>query len=132
MSQIPKLECIFYFVEEILYKIFPQFICDCKWVFYKIKKKLVYRSIFINILGYREKKLWKIWVCEDYIDKIEMWGKGWDTRWSKRTHNSGFRSEDEWQILDKAKGMMAQGGDTKSEETWNVLELNSYTCFCPL
>lgn len=58
--------------------------------------------------------------------------KGWDTRLSKRTHDLGFRYEEEWETLDGAKGMVIQGQDTKSKETWNVLEPNGHICFCLL
>lgn len=51
---------------------------------------------------------------------------------SKRTHDLGFRYEEEWETLDGAKGMVIQGQDTKSEETWNVIEPNGHIYFCLL
>ena len=57
-----------------------------------------------------------IWVCEDYIWLIEMWGNVSDTWWIKRARSSRLRFEKEWEILNKAKMLVVQDRDIKSEE----------------
>lgn len=70
------------------------------------------------------------WVCEDYRWLINMWGSVSDTWWSKRDHSSRLRFEKEWEILNRAKELMVQDGDIKSEEMWNISRPNSWICLC--
>lgn len=85
-------------------RIFAKFICNCNYMYYRIRK--VSKNIYINILGYDgESIMGQRWVCKNY-------------KW--------------WIHPVEQKSFTVQDGDTKSEKIWDSLGLDNYIYFYSL